>query len=263
MNPKISVILPVYNQEKFIKEAIESILNQSYSNFELIIINDGSTDNSEKIITSFKDKRIKIIKNNINHGLTKALNLGMKNAKGEFIARMDGDDISYANRFKLQLKAFEKDGNVYLIGGQACVISINSKKLKNTRMPTRYQDLKKVVIKYNPFIHPTVMFKKILINKIGYFNENYRYAQDYDFVLRAINNFKCINLKEPILALRLNSNSISASKHQKQQLTAVAIRLNAIINYKYPMYSLLFLVKPFVSALIPYNLKKRIYPFYV
>src|SRR5215212_8979259 len=102
MSPEISVILPVYNGEKFLGQAIESILGQSFPDFELIIVNDGSGDNSENIILSYTDKRVVYLKNQENSGLVSSLNRGVSVAKGKYIARMDADDISLPDRFKLQ-----------------------------------------------------------------------------------------------------------------------------------------------------------------
>lgn len=260
MKPVISVIMSVYNQEQFVKQSILSILRQSYGNFELIIIDDGSKDSSFKVISSFKDSRIRLIKNRYNMGLTKSINIGLKKARGEFIARMDGDDISYSNRFKLELDAFDKNKNLYLVGGQADLIRSNGKKIKTTSMPTDYKSLKRVAIRFNPFVHPTIMFQKRLLTKIGYYNERFRYSQDYDFILRALSCCQCQNLPKAILGLRLTGKSISAAKHRRQQLTAVSIRLNAIFNYGYAKYNLIFLIKPFISSLVPFSWKKIFYP---
>lgn len=114
-NPLISVLMPAYNAEKYIKEAIESILNQTFSNFEFIIIDDGSIDATEEIIKSFKDSRIVYIKNEKNLGLIKTLNKGISIARGEFIARMDSDDISMPQRFELQLDVFKKYKGVDIV----------------------------------------------------------------------------------------------------------------------------------------------------
>ena len=104
MNKKITVFMPVYNSERYLKEAIDSILNQSYKNFELLIINDGSTDSSIDIIKSYNDSRIKLINNDCNKGLPYTRNLGLKLAKGDYIAIMDSDDISYIHRLKKQIE---------------------------------------------------------------------------------------------------------------------------------------------------------------
>jgi len=260
MKPKISVVMPVHNNEQFIKEAITSILKQSYSNFELIIVDDGSTDKSNKIIASFSDKRIKIIRNKQNLGLTRSINIALKEATGNFLARMDGDDVSYPERFELQLKAFRERKDLFLVGAQADLIKENGEKIKTTNMPTDYESLRKVVIRYNPFIHPTLMFRRLLLEEIGFYNENFRYAQDYDFILRALKNHRCQNLDQPLLALRLTTRSTSLARHRQQQLTALLIRLRAVFKYHYPWYNLFFLIKPLVSVFIPISLKKAFYP---
>lgn len=259
MRPKVSVILPVFNQERYVKEAVNSIIRQSFRDFELIIVDDGSTDDSFKIISRIKDPRIKIIRNKKNIGLTKSLNKALKVAKGEFLARMDGDDIAYPDRLYLELEAFKKNKNLYLVGSQADLIDKNGGMLKTTNIPTSYRSIKKVAVRYNPFIHPTIMFRKKLLTKIGFYNQKFRYAQDYDLILRALTQFECQNLPKPLLGLRVTESAVSISKHRQQQLTALLIRLIAIFKYKYPLYNLIFLVKPLISALIPFSFKRRFY----
>lgn len=132
-NPLISVLMPAYNAEKYIKEAIESILNQTFSNFEFIIIDDGSIDATEEIIKSFKDSRIVYIKNEKNLGLIKTLNKGISIARGEFIARMDSDDISMPQRFELQLDVFKKYKGVDIVNVALKKMSEDGTKLSKYR----------------------------------------------------------------------------------------------------------------------------------
>src|SRR5688500_300589 len=123
MSPKISVILPVYNGQLFLKAAIESILNQSYGNFELLIINDGSVDDTEKIIFGFNDLRIRYIRNERNLGLIATLNKGLDLAKGEYIARMDNDDISLPARLEKQLAYLEENKHVSVLATKLVIIN--------------------------------------------------------------------------------------------------------------------------------------------
>ena len=122
-SPMISVVMPTFNGEKFIKEAIESILNQTFNDFEFIIVNDGSIDNTEKIIQSFSDKRIVYVKKEQNSGISDTLNLGISLAKGKYIARMDDDDISIPNRFERQLEVFASDLKIIVCGSVADIPS--------------------------------------------------------------------------------------------------------------------------------------------
>jgi glycosyltransferase involved in cell wall biosynthesis len=122
-NPKLSVIMSVHNGEKYLREAIESILNQTFTDFKFIIINDGSTDNSLAIIRSYDDKRIRILNNGTNIGLTKSLNKALKQAKGKYIARQDADDVSLPDRFEAQLKYFVQYPEVALLGTSTYIIN--------------------------------------------------------------------------------------------------------------------------------------------
>ena len=127
MNPKISVIMPVLNAELYLKTAIESVLSQTIPDFEFIIINDGSTDKTEEIIKSYQDPRIIYIKNDTNIGLSKSYNLGIRASKGEFIARMDADDISFKDRFESQLEFLEAHQEVGVVGGGVILIDESGK----------------------------------------------------------------------------------------------------------------------------------------
>ncbi len=127
MNPKVTVLMPVYNAEKYLKTAIESILKQTFSDFELLIINDGSTDGSEEIIRSFNDKRIRLFNNEQNLGIIKTLNKGLNLAKGEYIIRMDADDISLPDRLELQVKYMEENPGIGISGTQARIFGDTKK----------------------------------------------------------------------------------------------------------------------------------------
>ena len=150
--PKISVLMPVYNGERFLKEAIEGVLNQSYKDFEFLILDDGSVDNSIKIAESFSDLRIKIIK--LSHGgIVKALNEGLKISKGEYVVRVDADDISLSERFQKLLNYVEKNSEVAVCGSWA--ISINEKGEYTGEMkypPIENSNIKKYAFLHNPFI---------------------------------------------------------------------------------------------------------------
>ena len=254
MDKKLSVILPVYNQEKYLKESINSILNQSYKNFELIIINDGSTDGSEKIIFEFKDPRIIYFKQD-NLGLTKTLNIAINKAKGKFIARMDADDIAGKTRFEKQINYFDKHPDFKICGTWAKLIDeegniINYKKTKNTD-----HDIKKNIIKKNEFVHPSVMFDKNMFVELGGYNNEFKIAQDYDFFIRACKKYKVYNIPEFLIKQRINKESISISKMRKSLKSALKIRWKAIMEYDYPKYYLIFLIYPALSYLIPLKVK--------
>lgn len=210
-NPKISVILPVYNAEKFIEESVHSILNQSYSDFELIIINDGSTDNSEKIILSIKDERIKFISKN-NSGLAPTLNEGIRLAKGEFIARQDNDDISLPERFKKQIEFLSLNPEIVLVGTWAEIIDENGKSTgRFHKHPTDSKKLKFNLLFNNPFVHSSIMIRKSVILNAGLYNEDKTLFEDYTLWSLVARNNEVANLPDVLVKYREVNTGMSKS----------------------------------------------------
>lgn len=208
---KISVIMSVYNCEKYLRESIESICNQDYKNFEFLIVNDASTDNSEKIILEIaeKDNRIRYIKNEKNIGLTKSLNKLISMASGELIARMDADDIAVNNRFSQQVRIFRENLEIECVFTNAVIIDKDSKYVCNSWIPNNCEKVIKLMPYFNYIIHPTVMFKKTLVNKIGGYNEKFIKGQDKELWERFIkNNVKFYYLNSKLLRYRINPNSV-------------------------------------------------------
>ena len=229
MNPKISVVMSVYNGEKHLRESIESILNQTFTDFEFIIVNDGSTDNSLEIIKSYDDERIKIINNEENIGLTKSLNKAIKQARGVYIARQDADDISLSNRLELQFKFLEKHPEVALLGTGIYVIDENGDEIEKRIM---HPNPKRSLLKGNRFIHGSVMFRKSVIDELGAYNETLRYSQDYELWLRLSKEYDVRNLTVPLYKLRMHKSSILSRKVEEQQMYAVLARKLAMNGMK-------------------------------
>jgi glycosyltransferase involved in cell wall biosynthesis len=208
-NELISVILPVYNGEKYLKESIESILNQTYTNFEFIIINDGSKDSSLEIIREYEkeDERIVVVSRE-NKGLIATLNEGIEKAKGKYIARMDQDDISLPERFERQIKVI-KNNNIMVCGTYTKIIDEDGKYIKDGIVPTQHDEIvKKLLECTNPLFHPTVMFKKF--DNIFY-NELAHNCEDYELWLKYTEIGKIENLPEYLLKYRIELNSITNS----------------------------------------------------
>lgn len=209
MNELITVILPVYNGEKYLRESILSILNQTYRNFELIIINDGSTDSSLEVIREYEkqDSRIIVISRE-NRGLISTLNEGIKKANGKYIARMDQDDICLPERFKKQIE-FMKKNNIILCGTYTKIIDENNNYIRDGIVPITHDEiLKKLYQSSNPFFHPSVIFKKV--DNIFY-NELAHNCEDYELWLKYIEIGKVANLSEYLLKYRIELNSITNS----------------------------------------------------
>ncbi len=234
-NPPISVLMSVYNGDKYLKKAIESILKQTFSNFEFIIVNDGSADNSIEIIKSFNDPRIKIINNKKNLGLIKSLNIGLKQAKGKYIARLDADDIALKNRLEKQFNYLEKNKDITLIGGGAEIINSEGKYIREKLPITNFDQIRFWTLFFgNPFLHSSIFFKKKDIDSINGYSHTYKHVEDYDLYLRLIKNgYKIINLPEIFIKYRIHNQSIGQIKDSKkeQDTNVKKIIFNNINNY--------------------------------
>lgn len=227
-NPKISVIMPAYNAEAYISDAIESILVQTYGDFEFIIMDDGSKDRTLEIIKKYDDSRIRLIQNESNLGIIKTLNKGISESRGKYIARMDADDVSLPERFRLQVEFLEANPQVALVGGQFSYIDGNGKIFAHEKVPTDNDTLQKQLLKYCCFAHPTVMINATVLKEIGGYNEQTRHAEDYELWLRIAEIHKLANLSESILLYRVHLNQISITKVKPQVDMARQCRRNAI-----------------------------------
>ncbi|MDO1451018.1 glycosyltransferase [Rhodocytophaga aerolata] len=203
---KVSVVMPVYNGESYIKEAITSILYQTFIDFEFIIINDGSTDASVRIIESFKDKRIRLIHNDQNIGLTATLNKGIDLAKGEYIARMDADDVSLEERLAKQVTFLDQNPDIGVCGTWFKIINTN----QIIERPNSFEDIKLHLLCNNAFGHSTVMMRKSFLKNFGLlYNIDYRYAQDYELWVRCYAFFRLANISEVLVLYRLHNNQMT------------------------------------------------------
>ena len=233
--PKISVIMSAYNAEKYIKEAINSVLNQTFKDFEFIIINDGSTDSTKNIILSYKDSRIRLIENKENIGLTKSLNKGLRVAKGEYIARVDVDDPSMPERFEKQVSFLDRHKDMAVVGSWTQVINEETRKtyvLKNSCNPAI---IKWAYIFKNQIVHSSSLFRKKAIKEAGYYNERYKYAQDFDLWFRVSRKYKMANIPKVLTKHRIHSKSVTGipetHKIQKQfVLEIISNNVNYYIN---------------------------------
>lgn len=214
MAPTISVVMPVFNAEKYLEEAVRSVLNQTFTDFEFIIVDDASTDNSLELLKKFKDKRIKILQNKNNKGITKSLNKGLRHARGEFIARMDADDICMPKRFEKQVEAIHE----FDICGSH-IVFINEKGEETGKRKYDVSNLDETILLENPLAHPTVMFRQECIDEVGLYDKRFSSSQDYDLWLRFYaNEYKFTVVNEVLLKYRMHS------KQEKYQHTKRTIR---------------------------------------
>lgn len=225
---QLSVIMSVYNENhNYLQESILSILNQTYKNFEFIIIDDASKNSVADVIKRFNDSRIIFLRNEKNLGLTKNLNRAIKMSRGEFIARIDADDIAYPDRFDKQLKYMEKHPEIGVLGSQAKIIG---NRFGNFKVSTTHDDIKASLLFKSEIIHPAVMIKGDLLRQ-NLYNENYRTAQDYELWSRLIWLTKFENLNLKLIQYRIHDNQITSKSRVSQDENANKVRRKAITRF--------------------------------
>lgn len=207
--PIVTVLMPVHNGEKYLRESIESILNQTFSDFIFLIIDDGSTDKSAYIIKSYNDKRIKLLINEKNIGISKTLNIGIDNAHTKYIARMDQDDISLPNRIEEQINFMEAHPEIGICG--TWMTAFNDKKQEVLKKrPVKNNDIKAMLLFHNPIAHPTVMMRRDVLYKNNLrYDPLYDGLEDYDLWERMSVVTKMENMPKPLLLYRLHPTQLS------------------------------------------------------
>ena len=243
MKPIISVVLPVYNGVITIKAAVESILDQTYDNFELIVINDGSTDETSEILASFNDKRLTVL-NQKNQGLAASLNRGIQQSKGKYIARIDADDIAFPERLQKQVNFMEANPAIVVMGTAARLIYSNSTQRVRYR-PLDTASIRKNIIKICPFTHSSVMIRKDVLDKVGLYDvakdgAKKTLVEDYDLWVRILAaGYEMANTAEVLMICHRNPGSVmrgrSFWKRLEQQILS---RKNAIktLNLSFASY---------------------------
>ena len=220
--------MPVYNGEKYLREAIDSILNQTFTDFEFLIIDDGSTDNSLEIINSYQDPRINLIKNNDNQGLIYSLNRGLALAKGKYIARMDSDDISSPERLCVQIKFLDENPTIGLVGSSVQIIDNNKNHSSIVEFPLTHFIIQWSLCFYSPFAHPSTMIKKEILKQANGYSSQAVYVEDYDLWQRLSKITELSNLPQILLYLRKHDNNLTKVYLEKHIKNAASIRQVAI-----------------------------------
>lgn len=216
VRPTVSVIMGMYNNAKYLKQSVKSILDQSFKDFEFIVIDDGSTDGSAAVIESFKDKRIRLVRQR-NHGLAYSLNQGIKLARGKYIARQDADDISMPERLAKQVALLDKDSRLGLVGTFFTYVDEATKQPGLTIcMPTKSLDIKRAMYATNPIGHGTAMIRREVFNDINPYTDKYGSVEDFELWRRIIDHWEAAIVPESLYAYLLNPEGISHNSGREQ-----------------------------------------------
>ncbi len=239
--PLVSVILPAFNAEAFIGDSIRSIINQTYSHIELIIVDDASTDKTLSIIKTFKTRYpslIKIIqiKKNMNKGGDTCANMAIQLARGKYIARMDADDIADPSRIEKQVKFMEKNKSVFIVGTSAQVINKEGETVGEKIMPQKHADIYSEYMVFHPMIHPTVMFRNHVIKRKTFYKSTFSANNDYYTFFELISRgYEFANLPEKLLKYRIYGNNNSLKTIKKNFFNTLGARMHIFKKYGYPI----------------------------
>jgi glycosyltransferase involved in cell wall biosynthesis len=227
----VSVVMSIFNGEVYLREAMDSILGQTFQDFEFIVIDDGSTDGTGEVLLSYaqRDARVHVVRHE-NRGRAESLNIGIGLAEGKYIARMDADDISLSDRLQHQVSFLDDHPEVGLLGGAFDSISVDGHVLNKVQYPTEDMEIRAVMLRYNPFCHPTVMMRKELAVAAGLYRKALLDADDYDLWLRMSERCKVANLAACVLRYRVHSSQVSIRNSIHQTLCVLAARKAASLR---------------------------------
>ena len=224
ISPSLSVLMPVFNSERFVAEAIGSILSQSFKDFEFLILDDASTDKSFGIIKDFgkKDLRIKVFQNEKNLGVVESRNKLINLSKGKYIAWLDSDDIALKNRFEVQIKFLEEHPEIGMVGAYPIIIDENSKKTGQWWFETNPQKLKIELFFHSPFLSSSVMIRKSCLPQ-NFYDSKFPVAEDFDLYSKISEHSDAANISEFLVKYRINSKGLSKSNTEKMEQLAVQV----------------------------------------
>lgn len=226
--PLVSVVLPVFNASEFLEESLRSILNQTYKNLEIIIIDDGSTDDSTEIVKRFTDPRIRFFRHDKNQGLIPTLNEGFEMARGKYIARMDADDVALPHRIEKQVKFMEEHPEVGLLG--SWTENFGAQK-SITKYPAGYDENDWQMLYRCSFAHPSLILRSDVIKKHHlYFDKEFIHAEDYDFAARLSQHSRLSNLPEVLLKYRVHNQSVSSKFREVQYHNTLRIIQRSLLG---------------------------------
>ena len=252
MTTPVTVLMSVYNDLPYLQDAVESILNQTFTNFEFLIFDDASTDGSSVILQQYasQDSRIKLIANEANRGLGFNLAQGVAIAQSPWIARMDADDIALPNRLELQLNYVQANPDISILGGCAIDIDREGQFISDRKVPTTHQQIRKLIWT-NPFIHGTVLLNTASIQKVGSYSRKLPKRQDYDLWFRCAKaGLKLANLSQPLIKYRFTDNTLQRN-NWKVALIHVRIGWRGCWQVKASPIAYIAITKQLVIVLLP------------
>jgi glycosyltransferase involved in cell wall biosynthesis len=231
--PRVSVVMPVFRGEQYLREALESVLRQTFTDIECIIICDEPTPETNQLLSWYEneDTRVRVISNPRRIGLIASLNLGCRQSRGEYIARMDADDIAEPERFIRQVQFLDLHPEVGVVGTQTLLIDGTGEPVRGVKLPTEPAVIRWHALFENCLYHPSVMIRKEVLEEVGYYNEEATTIEDFDLWSRIQKIADLANLPDPLLRYRINPGSITFNNLQDQKIATAEIQFSEIGRY--------------------------------
>lgn len=227
---RVTVFVPVFNAEKFLAETIESVLNQTFTDFELLAVDDGSTDRSIEILESFGDRRIRISRNDRNRGRSYTRNQGIELARCEYLSVLDSDDLCEPDRLERQVEFLDAHPDIVAVGSSATYIDESGNVAYICKVPTSSEEIHQRIFQSNCFVHSSVTFRRQVLINIGGYNPELQQAEDYELFLRLSAHHRLANIEEPLIRYRVHPDQVSQRELSSQRVLADRVRVAA---YKY------------------------------
>ncbi len=255
-SPMVTVLMSAYNAENYVETAIRSILDQTYDDFEFIIIEDSSKDKTLSIIESIakEDPRISIFRNNVNLGISKSLNKGLELAKGKYIVKMDADDWSYPDRIEKQVQFMERKPNLSASGGNIDVCDEALRFKKKSNLPIDSNSIMKALLLFNPVLHPTMIYRRDYAEQLGFYNTRMPAADDFMLVMDLSSLGNLANIKDSLIKYRVFNKSFTAAKMRYMHIGTVYCIIKGIVEYGYKINAIVILcilVRLLIAFTIP------------
>jgi len=250
--PTVTVQTAVYNAERWIQGALDSILNQTYDDFEYIVVNDGSTDNTERILKRYAevDERIRVV-NQPNLGAPRAHNRAIELSRGRFIAILDADDLALSRRLEYQVQFLESRPEYGMVGGSEIAVHVDSGKVWLVRHPSTDADLRRSWVWRQKFAHSAVMMRKEILCQTGLYNERLKIGHDPDLWARIAAKFPVANLQDPVVVRRHHSGSLSKSMATRRLLVQLELNAKAVRRLSLPFFHYLAVIVPVMRFCLP------------
>lgn len=254
MSPRISVVMSVYNGERWLREAVESVLGQPLGDLELLVIDDGSTDGTAGILAGYRDARLAVIRQP-RAGLTVSLNRGIRRTQASLVARLDADDVALPERFARQVAFLDAHPEVALLGTGCHDVDPQGRMLRTYCPPEADAEIRRALVRFNPFVHSSVMVRRDALERVGFYDESLPVAQDYDLWVRLSRVTRLANLPEPLVLRRLTPGMISLARDTERLRAELRIKRGALRSGAYPAWCAIYLLKPMLALALPPGLR--------